>query len=158
MHVFVQREFYFFAAGWAARSDALRRVATPAVSLLPPLSRHLPRQEEASSNESWCLPLQSGRCASSQLPRQRRGSQGWGAHQGSGSGKRSREHSGLHQTCIRLPPCGRVSCRSTGPSSSAPQPSSSPTPCTALLFFSARRRRGGGCNTDKVTNLRPGCE
>src|SRR5699024_5910136 len=79
LHVFVQREFYFFAAGWAARSDALRRFATTAVSLLPPLSRHLPRQEEASSNESWCLPLQSGRCASSQLPRRRRGSHGWGA-------------------------------------------------------------------------------
>ena len=39
-----------------------------------------------------------------------------------------------------------------------PKPSSSPTPCTALLFFSAWRRRGGGCNTDKVPNLRPASE
>ena len=48
----------------------------------------------------------------------------------------------------RAPICRGASNRSTGPSSSAPQPSSSPPPCTALLFFSARRR-GGGCISDK---------
>ena len=64
-------------------------------------------------------------------PRQRRGSHGCGAHRGSGSGKRRVGHSGLYQPCTRLPPCRKPSCRSTGPSSSAPKP--------LLLLHRARR-------------------
>ena len=78
----------------------------------------------------WWLPLLPS-VRTGHLPRQRRGRHGCGAHRGSGSGKRRVGHSGLYQPCTRLPPCRKPSCRSTGPSSSAPKP--------LLLLHRARR-------------------
>ena len=80
-------------------------------------------------------------------------------HQGSGSGKRKKGHSGLHQTYAMLATLHKAILLEHGSIFvCTPAPLFPLHRARRVSFSPAGRKRNGGRKLDKVPNLRPGCE